>query len=286
MESPASPPPLPGKKKTNPWVIIGPVLGGIVLIALVASAAVTFQRMKQKRAAANAAFSEMQNAASDEREKMADSIQKGETSGSDEAIGRMKQQLEKSAAHMSRDDANAARALAVYLARMQEKAQAYEAALKRMLDADVLAFNFSDRAMIEPHRKLIVDFAAANDEMTDTVLRAEELARAELVTAKVPERTIEATMNGFNKGRVQRQLQLRIREYDHTLGEAGLATLDLLDKNWGRWSRDETSGQLRFQDDATLDTFNGLMTKIQTAADEQTRTQQELAVQMRAMGRP
>lgn len=155
-----------------------------------------------------------------------------------------------------------------------------------MLEANVLSFQFSERATLEAHRKLVVQFSAANDRLTNLVQRSEEMVRAELVAAKVPAKLLESTMNGFNQGRPQRALQLRIRQHDHTLGEAGLAVLDLLDRNWGRWERDEVSGQLRFHDDATLATFNTLITQIQTAAEEQTRAQQELAAKMRAMNQP
>ncbi len=281
-----APPPLPEKKKTSPWLFIAPAVGFIVLIIIVAGGAFAFQSMKKKRAASQAALAEIQNTATEEREKLADSIEKGEISGSDDAIGRMKQQLEKSANQMAPDDAAAARALAGYLAQMQKQAQAYEAALKGLIDAEVLSFDLRDRAAIAGHRKLLVDFAAANDQLTDLVRRSEKLARTALTDAKVPERTIEATMTGFNKGRPQRQLQLRIREQDRILGEAGLAALDLLEKNWGRWSRDETSGELTFQDDAALAAFNEQMAKIQAAADEQGKAQQELAGQMHAMKRP
>lgn len=285
MDASHLPPPLPAPKKSNPWLYIGAAFGFIVMAAGVASLIVFTQQMKQKQAASKAAIEEIETSAATEREKMANSIEKGETSGSDEAIGRMKAQLEKSAGQMSPDDAAAARALAGYLTQMQTQAKTYETALARLLEAEVLAFKSTDRATLATHRQIVADFAAANEKLTDLVARSEEIARTALVDAKVPSRTVEATMNGFNKGREQRQLQLRIRAQDRTLGEASLATIDLLEKTRGRWSRDETSGQLSFQDDATLKTFNELMEKVQNAADEQTKVQQELATKMRAMGK-
>jgi hypothetical protein len=284
MASPTSPPPLPGQKKGSVWPYIGAALGFIVLVSFALLAAHFAQQLKKKQAASQAAIEEIETSAATEREKMADSIEKGETSGSDEAIGRMKAQLEKSAGQMSPDDAAAARALTGYLSQMQTQAKTYEAALARFLEAEILAFKSTDHATLVAHRQIVADFAAANEQLTGLVARSEEIVRAALINAKVPNRTLEATMNGFNKGRAQRQLQLRIRAHDRTLGETSLAAIDLLEKNRGRWSRDEASGQLSFQDDATLKTFNELMEKVQHAADEQTKAQQELAAQMRAMG--
>ena len=267
------------------WPFVVAALGFVALAAITTVSVIGVQHVRQKRAAQQLAHSEMQRSAAETRERIADSIEKGETKGSDEAIGRLKEQLEKSANQLSGDDAAASRAMAAYLAKMQTQAHDYEAALGNLLEEHVLEFSLRDRATIEAHRKLLKNFATVNDRLTDTVRRAEELARAELTAARISPRMIEATMAGFNKGRFQRQLQLRIREHDRTLGEAGLAAIDLLDEHWGRWSRDEASGQLQFQDDATLETFNELMAKIQNAADKQTKVQQELVEQMRAMGR-
>ncbi len=285
MDTPNLPPPLPAPRKRNLWPYLATALGFLVLATGVGFAIYFTQLMKQKQAASQAAVEAIESSAATEREKMADSIERGDTGGSDEAIGRMKTQLEKSAGQMSPDDAAAARALAGYLTQMQTQARTYEAALARLLEADVLAFKSTDRATLGAHRQVVTDFAAANEQLTDLVARSEEIARTALVNARVPARTVEATMNGFNKGRPQRQVQLRIRAHDRTLGEASLAAIDLLEKTRGRWSRDEASGQLTFQDDATLETFNQLMEKVQNAAAEQTKAQQELATMMRAVGK-
>ncbi len=69
---------------------------------------------------------------------------------------------------------------------------------------------------------------------------------------------------------------MKIRECDQTLGENALGILDLLDQKWGKWERNQTTGKLRFQDQETLDKFNGFIHKIQASAAEQTQAQQEL----------
>lgn len=277
------PPPLPGPPKKRIWPIIAAGFGFVVLLAGTAAVTTFVQRMQARNAATQSALHEIEDSAAAAREAMADSLEKGEATGNDEVLGRMKEQLEKSASKMSGDDAAATRAMANYLAKMQIEARGYEAALARLLEANVLNFQISDRAEFEAHRQLVRDFAAANEQLTANVRNAETLARAELAAEKTSSRLTEETMAGFNQGRGQRQMQLRIREQDRVLGEASLGALDLLEKNWGRWSRDETSGQLSFEDDATLESFNALISQIEAAADEQTKVQQELAEQMRTM---
>jgi len=271
---------MPAKKKSV-WPYIGAVLGFLFLLSLVGLAALGMQRVKQKRARADAAFRDMEKTVAEERNKVADSIEKGEMGSTDDSVTRMKQQLEKSAEHLPRDNANATRALAAYLGKLQANARDYETALNKVLKADVLSFSFTDQATLDEHRQMVVEFAAANDKLADSIRHSEDMARAELVAAKVPDRVIESTMNGFNKARGQRQLQLQLRAHDKTIGEASLATFDLLKKNWGRWSRDQATGSLRFQDTETMNTFNELFDKIQKAATEQAEEQKELARQMR-----
>ena len=76
-----------------------------------------------------------------------------------------------------------------------------------------------------------------------------------------------------------------MRKHDRTLGELGLATLALLEKNWGRWKLDPASGQLSFDDDPTLEAYNQLIEKIQTAAADQEKAQKELAARLRTLGK-
>lgn len=261
------------------------MVGLLIFIALSFAATVAFQNFKKKQAAKQEALAQMEKEVAAARDYAASSLEKGESPASQEYMGRMKETLEKSAANLSGGDAAATRALAAFLGRMQARVQTYEAASARVLEAKVLSFEITDRAAITQHRQLLVEFSEANEKLTDILRRAEELVREELAAAKVPDRMIEITMNGFNKNRSQRELQLRIREYDRVLGETGLAILDLLDKNWSQWNRDAAKGQLLFQSDATLASFNDLITKIQTTAEEQGKAQQELAAKIRAAGK-
>ncbi len=275
------PPPLPAKKNGRVWLVVVIVLGLILFAAFVGTAVQVFTKVKKKSADRDAALADMQRATSEERQKIAESLEKGEAIGGGDSINRIQQQMEKSAALMSKDDAAVMRGMSSYLAKMQAQARTYEEALAKFLKAEVLAFKVTDRSTLTEYRKIVTDFAVANDRLTDTIRRGEQLVREELAAVHVPDRTIEATVVGFNRGREQRQMQIRIRECDHDLGEASLAAIDLLDKNWGKWSHDP-AGQMVFQNTATMEIFNELMKKVQKAGAEQSKAQQELAQKMKA----
>jgi hypothetical protein len=285
----STPPPLPSQKKTNVGLWIAAAFGLLILISLSVGATVAIHGFQKKQAAKREALAQMEKEAAAAREYTATSLEKGDLAPGQEDraryMGRMKDALEKSATHLTGDEAAATRAIAAFLARMQEHVQTYETASARILEAKVLSFEITDRATIAQHRQLLGEFSAANEKLTDILHHSEDLVRKELAAAKVSDRMVETTMTGFNRSRAQRQLQLRIRESDRVLGETGLAALDLLEKNWGQWNRDTASGQLLFQNDATLASFNVLMAKIQTAADEQGKAQQELAAKIRAAGK-
>ena len=284
MENSPLPPPLPVRRKRRVWIVFA-VLGMIGLISLGALGALgtfAFRRAAERRAS----IKELENKAHEERERMADAMSRGEIGGGDAAIERMKGQLEKSAAKFSSGDAAAARALGAFLSKMQIQVREYEASAARLTEANVFSFAIRDRSTLEAHRQIVRDFLTSNAKLTDTLRNAEQLARAELDAANIPAKLRETTMAGFNQSQATRPLQLRIRAYDQTLGDAALATHDLLEKNWGKWSRDKTTGQIRFEEDATLSAYNALIEKVQTAADEQGKVQAELVARMRSQKTP
>ena len=121
----------------------------------------------------------------------------------------------------------------------------------------------------------------------NTFQHGEDQVRAALEAAQIPPVTIEATMAGYTKGQAtQRPLEMQIRRCDQTLGESALAILDLLDQNWGKWKRNEVSGHLRFQDNATLATFNASIQKIQAAGAAQRNAQAELIAKIKPAATP
>ncbi len=182
-----------------------------------------------------------------------------------------------------KEDYAAARALASYLAKVEAQIRERDAAFERLKQEKVLSWDIQKPADIEKSRKVIREFLRANQQLTDTIQYGENLVRAYLTTAKVPETVRDSALALYAK--TQTPLvprQLRVRQYDRALGENALAVLDLLESHWGEWHRDPASGRLDFENFAVLGTFKDDVAKIETAAEEQEAAQKELVAYQRA----
>lgn len=286
MNAHTSPPPLPpAAGRSRLWILLIAVAIVVALaaVAAVAIAVPTFRRAQEKKAASRAAMEQFEKSANEERAKIADLIEDGNATGGGDALGRMKEQLEKSAGQFGAGDAGAARAMASFLGKMQAQMHEYEATVARMTEADVFSFHPRDKTVIEAHRQIVRDFLASNARFADTLARSDELVRAELDAAKVPAKARDAALRGVSRSQQSvRPLQIQIRKCDQTLGDSALAILDLLEKEWGRWSYDEAAGGRRFDDKATLLAHDVLIEKIQAAGEEQAKAQAAVAAKMRA----
>lgn len=285
MDLPSLPPPLPAPKKNRTWIIIAVVAAVCALVMMVAVVAgiTAFKRVRERAVASREARAQIEQATDAEREKMAEMIENGATSGGDAALGRVKEQLEKSAANLSGGDAKAVRAMANVTGKMQAQMREYETALGRLTNEEVFSFKIRERATFAVHRQLIGDFLAKNQQLTDSLRNGGDMVRTELDQAGVNAKMRDATVAGFLNSQVRmRPLQTRIRGADQTLGDSALAILDLLEKKWGKWKLDAATGAPIFQDDKTLESYNALIEKIQAAAADQTEAQGELVRLMRA----
>jgi hypothetical protein len=175
-------------------------------------------------------------------------------------------------------DAEAAQALGNYLARLRAQIRDHDMAFQRLRQQGALAWHIRDHAEIDRDRKIIQEFLATNARLSDTLQHAEGLIRAELETAKVPPATRDAAMALYAKTQAPLlPLQMRLRQADETIGKNGLAVLDLLDFNWGSWTRNEATQQLNFENTITLAMFRDYVGKIEAAATERKAIQDELA---------
>ena len=285
MDLPPSPPPLPTSGKNRVWILIGLVaaISATVFAVLIYAGFTTFQRVKEKAEASREARGQFEKAADEERQKMADMIESGDTTGGDASLGRVKDQLEKSASAMKGADALTMRALAVVTGKMQADLKEYEAALGRVTAVELFRFNIREKATIAAHRQLIGDFLSSNKQLSETLKNGGELVRSELDKAGVSPKMRDATVAGFvGSQQKMRPLQMRIRGADQVLGDSALSILDLLETKWGKWKIDDGSGAPVFNDDSTLEAYNAHIEKIQAAAADQTEAQGELVRLMRA----
>jgi len=266
------PPPLPPKARNYDRIIIGAAIvftlaglgvagfGGVML----------FRNIKARREA----LAGLRQTTAAEQAKMPDTIKNGNGA---EQVGRMKDQLGKSASQLSGTDADVMHASASFLGKLQAAMRDYEASRARLKQEKILTFHIRDRETIEAHRQIVRDFLASNARLLATFQNAENLYRAELETAQIPLSVRAGVMTRYSASQaLQLPLVTQVRHCDRTLGETALATLDLLDQNWGKWNIDEANGRLRFQDNATLATYNTFMQKIQAAGVDQRKAQDEL----------
>ncbi|MEI9897050.1 MAG: hypothetical protein WDN28_25110 [Chthoniobacter sp.] len=175
------------------------------------------------------------------------------------------------------EDLVAARALANYLTRIRAQVRDHDAAFLRLQQQKALSWTIHDRPDIERDRQIVRDFLATNARLTDSLQYGEGFIRAELKTANVPGsvRDSAVALYARSQGPVL-PLQLRVRRCDQVIGENALAVLDLLDFNWGEWSRDAATGRLDFTNSVTLATFQDYVGKIESAANERAAAQEVL----------
>lgn len=179
-------------------------------------------------------------------------------------------------------DIEAARALANYLARLRAQIRDHEAAFQRMSKQGALAWHIRDRVEIDRDRKIIQEFLDTNTRLTDTLQHGEGLVRAELETAKVAPATRDAALALYAKSQAPLiPLQMRLRQCDEAIGKNGLAVLDLLDFNWGMWTRNEATQKLSFESTIALSMFRDYVGKIEAAANERKAAQDDLLEQQR-----
>lgn len=271
------------------WSIIAAVAVFVVLgvLTLAALGVFTFRTAKSRQAGAREVRAQLEKTAEEERAKMAERIRSGDIQGGDASLGRIKQQLEKSADKLGTSDGAAARAMAGFMGKMQEQVRAYQAAATRFTDAQVFRPTYHDLASIEEQRKIVREFLARNAELTHTLTHGDELLGAELDAAKISPRTRQDVLAGFNRSQAAiRPIQARIREADQTLGNTALVALDLFERYLGRWNRDANTGEMFFTDGAARVAYDALIEQVQATADEQAKAQEELAQLMQGGKKP
>jgi hypothetical protein len=175
------------------------------------------------------------------------------------------------------EDVTAARALANYLNRIRAQVREHEAAYVRLQRSKVLAWNFPQREDIERARQVVRDFLSTNERLADSLEHGESFIRAELETANVPAAVRDSVLERYAKTQKPLiPLQLRIRDCDDTIGQNALAALNLLDVNWGIWSRDAATGRIDFPSTITLATFREYVGKIADAASDRKQAEDDL----------
>jgi hypothetical protein len=259
------------------------VICGVLFLGLGALVVAGYSAFK-KKTAEKVALNEMKETRQQVNSELADLVESGEVSGSGDLVGKMKEQMEKTATNLDPEGAATVRAMAAFMGRMQGELAVYEKISKEIEAAELYAFNVTEREKLKEYREMIRAFQASNQRLTEILTNSEGIVREALVQAKVSQKTQDATLDQFVKTQAQvAPLQLKIRKADSALCETSFAMIDLLEKNWGKWYPEKGTGELMFEDDVTLAAFQALQQKIVAIAGEQGKAQEQLVIKMRAM---
>ena len=165
-----------------------------------------------------------------------------------------------------------------YVAEMSAAKDRYEAAIAKVDSSHILDFVWlTEQSKIGPRRTAVQELIAVNAEFRQTVANGEKLYRAALVEKGVSARSSESAVIGFKKAQADKvSVMLKIRDLDEEVFVAVLKVLNLLDAEWGHWTRD--NGQIAFERDAALAQFNAALGDVQAAAKAQAAAQQQLGL--------
>lgn len=135
----------------------------------------------------------------------------------------------------------------------------------------------TDKSQVPARRTAVQLAMAANLEWRRHLAAGAEEFRQALVQRGVSERKVTATVADFVKAQDGKlPVVLRIRDEDADLYKSTITLLNLLESQWGHWSR--SSGRMVFEDDDTLTTFNATMRAVQATAQAQMADQKQLGV--------
>jgi hypothetical protein len=280
MDSPSTPPPLPEPKTSN--AARGAALGVVLVVVGAVIFGPRIYEWLRVEFLIHHPLAGIDEAAVREREKRDQAMKDGTDFDSDGALKRLREQLERTAPSLSGRDAAIQRAIERLLDKIEARRRDYLSAREQFQKAQILASAIPDQATIDRDRHLVRVALARNTEMLEVIEHGAEMYRAELEMEKIPLAVRDACVANFNNTQALRPFKARMQRSDETTLQAYLAALDLLDRNWGQWQRDDASGQFRFQDAQVAAQFNTAVQAARKAAAERLKVQQEMVAKVRA----
>jgi hypothetical protein len=161
---------------------------------------------------------------------------------------------------------------------LQEQAGTYVKMVDAFSSSDDARFTtITGRDQIGPRRERIAKLAAANAALITLYHGMREHAEQLLATADIASAEKKAYLNEFDEsfGRTIGPT-MAIRELDRKLYGEWTAALDLLDRQWGKWTVNPQQ-QIEWAAAEGRDQFNAIMANIQTYSERQRRAQELLA---------
>jgi biopolymer transport protein ExbB/TolQ len=253
----------------------GLFLNGIFLVLFVFG----FQKARSNAQQVKTELARLQTANQEVRESMRKELdEKGVIESGDAQLKRLENQFKEASDKLSGPDKLIMESSAAYAQTMQAEMKKYNAAVEAFQSAEVLNVKAIDsREQIAAKRVVVQKFVDVNTQLTTFLKQASQIYEKELRERKLSESTLKEVMRGFNRSVEARQpLLMEIRGCDDRLGKAALGTLDLLDKQFGKWRFDSSVNQVIFEDDEALERYNGFLDVINKAAEDQVAAQEKL----------
>jgi len=153
--------------------------------------------------------------------------------------------------------------------------QSYARELKTLQDEGFSTpASLSSREAIHARSEAVSRFEKANADLLTFYRGVEAVYRAELKKERLGDAVEMQAVSGFRSG-ANIPLNITIREADASLAQLMQKTLDLLDKQWGRWRVTEND-EVLFDDEDALAAFSAVQTELEKTAERQRIAQTQL----------
>ena len=165
-----------------------------------------------------------------------------------------------------------------YMQKLQTLQSNHTLVTHELMAAQVLdCTTLKQKEELQARKAVVRRFAQANDAFKTFLQHNEANYRAELVQAKAPPEQMQLALGEFQKASMKRTAtMLEICATDHRIGQSMLASLEMLETNWGSWKFDALQKRVEFTDENLGAGYNAHLEEIRTASHEQQQAQKEL----------
>lgn len=183
---------------------------------------------------------------------------------------------EQAAKNLTGAEAETMQASLAFFAKLKVENDAFTKASDALEAAEILnGLTLTKPEQIPARRKAVQEFITANVRMRDFSREIEQHFETALKTRNLSPADIEKALAGFRKGQ-NHALLVKIRDCDERIGKGLLATLALLEEQWGKWKFDKDKEGFIFQDAKIDKRYADVLMEIDSASEEQAALQKQM----------
>jgi len=194
------------------------------------------------------------------------------------SLDKFQAKLDTAGSRMTGTQQAVTKAAAGFLSRMKTEMQRYEVTSRPIASGELLdASSIKTRAELKKRQTQITSFLAGNAALKKFISDYKDVYRQELAKAGLSGSKQESVLKGVARSSdAQYAILLKIRDTDTEVGQAAQQMLSILERNWGSWEYSRSQDRVMFQSNTAIQEWNAVTTRLDAAAQEQTRLQQEL----------